>query len=516
MRWFNTAGPCQADTHYTLLEREGVPDLRRLIDRRQYFVLHAPRQTGKTTTILNLAQALIEEGRYAAVALSVEVGAPFNGERLAMLEGAVLGAWRTQCRARLPESLQPPPWPDAQPGQRLRSALAAWASASARPLVLFVDEVDALQEDALISVLRQLRDGFPDRPGHFPHSMGLVGMRDVRDYVVASGGRGRLGSASPFNVKVASIRIGDFTRAEVEALLGQHSAETGQPFTPSAVERVWTLTRGQPWLVNALAAQAIDVLVPDRAVPIDAADVDRARDALVKRQDTHLDSLAERLREPRVRAVIEPILAGQTPEDLPPDDVRYVIDLGLVRRSDQGGLTIANPIYREVIPTSLASNPRNFMPAIAPSWLDDAGRLVAAKLLSAFLDFWRRNGEPLMRSAPYHEVAPHLVMMAFLDRVSNGGGRVEREYAIGSGRMDLCLMYGTQRLAMELKVWRPGEPDPLAEGLTQLDGYLAGLGLETGWLVIFDRRPGIGRLAERTGVEAARTASGREVVVVRG
>ena len=92
-------------------------------------------------------------------------------------------------------------------------------------------------------------------------------------------------------------------------------------------------------------------------------------------------------------------------------------------------------------------------------------------MLDAFLAFWRRHGQPLLASAPYHEIAPHLVRMAFLHRVANGEGTLEREYAIGAGRMDLTLGLG-----LELKVWRPGEPDPLTEGLEQLDAYLADLG----------------------------------------
>ncbi|MFM8444474.1 MAG: hypothetical protein ACKN9W_14205 [Methylococcus sp.] len=87
--------------------------------------------------------------------------------------------------------------------------------------------------------------------------------------------------------------------------------------------------------------------------------------------------------------------------------------------------------------------------------------------------------------------------MAFLHRAVNGDGTLEREHAIGSGRMDLCLRYGDLTLGMELKVWRDGVPDPLAEGLEQLDGYLAGLGLASGWLVLFDRRTGQPPIAER-------------------
>ncbi len=139
-----------------------------------------------------------------------------------------------------------------------------------------------------------------------------------------------------------------------------------------------------------------------------------------------------------------------------------------------GGLDIANPIYREIIPRVLATTARAFR-RDPPVWLRPHGRLDAGDFLVAFLAFWRQHGEPLMRGVPYPEIAPHLVMMAFLHRVRNSGGTLEREYAIGSGRMDLCLRYGPDTFAIELKVWRDRQPDPLAAGLAQIDGYLSGL-----------------------------------------
>ena len=153
---------------------------------------------------------------------------------------------------------------------------------------------------------------------------------------------------------------------------------------------------------------------------------------------------------------------------------------------------------------------------IHPSWLTPQGQLEPEQLLQAFLSYWRQHGEPLLKSALYHEIAPHLVLIAFLHRVANGGGTLNREYAIGSDRMDLCLSYGEVTMGMELKVWRDGRPDPLKAGLEQLDRYLAGLGLETGWLIVFDQRQGLPSIAERTTVETAKTEGDREIVVIRG
>lgn len=257
-------------------------------------------------------------------------------------------------------------------------------------------------------------------------------------------------------------------------------------------------------------------MAPDPEIPITIELINQAKEILIHRQDTHLDSLAERLREERVRAIIQPILSGQALPNIVEDDLRYVLDLGLCNRDARGGIQIANPIYREVIPKVLASITIASLTSVYPTWLDSNGNLSPQALLDSFLDFWRQHGEPLFKSTPYPEIAPHIVLMAFLHRVVNGGGTLEREYAIGSGRMDICLRYGEITLGMELKVWREGRSDPLAEGLKQLDKYLSGLSLDTGWLVIFDRRLNLPPVSDRTFTEIAQSPDGRMIMVIRG
>jgi hypothetical protein len=164
--------------------------------------------------------------------------------------------------------------------------------------------------------------------------------------------------------------------------------------------------------------------------------------------------------------------------------------------------------------------PRYSLPATRATWRRADGTLDVDALMQAFLTFWRQHGQPLFASAPYHEIAPHLVFLAFLDRVANGGGSITREYALGTGRLDVLLEYGPphrrERFAFELKVHRDGRPDPRSEGLEQLDAYLARASLDSGWLVIFDRRAGLPPLETRVSVEVATTPSGRTAHVVRG
>jgi hypothetical protein len=197
------------------------------------------------------------------------------------------------------------------------------------------------------------------------------------------------------------------------------------------------------------------------------------------------------------------------------EDRQYLVDLGLLRRDPAGGLVIANPIYREVLPRVLAQGPQDSLPFISPTWLTTEGELDTDRLLHAFLDFWLQHGEALLKSASYPEIAPHLVLMAFLHRVINGGGTLEREYAIGRDRMDLCLRYGAVILGIEIKVWAAGRADPLTKGLEQLEGYLNRLNQSSGWLMIFDRRTNAPALEDRLRTELAQTTAGQQITVIR-
>jgi hypothetical protein len=120
-----------------------------------------------------------------------------------------------------------------------------------------------------------------------------------------------------------------------------------------AVDRAFELTLGQPALVNALARQIVEILAPDRSQAITRAHVDKASVILIERQDTHLDNLVERLVDPRTRAILEPVLLGENLANVPKDDRQFALDLGLVRHREEGGLEVANPIYREMIVRAL-------------------------------------------------------------------------------------------------------------------------------------------------------------------
>lgn len=301
--------------------------------------------------------------------------------------------------------------------------------------MLFIDEIDALNGRVLISVLRQIRAGHNARAGGgaFPASVVLCGLRQIRDYKAASGGNPEtLGSASPFNIIVESLRIANFTPEQVAELYAQHTEETGQPFTPEAADRAFEYSQGQPWLVNALAREVTQAMRVSPPTPVTAKHIDEAKERIVLARPTHLDSLAARLREPRIQRVIEPLLSGA---DLPPvdaeydDDVSYAQDLGLLAPGTNA--QVANPIYREVIVRLLTAGTQRATRVDPRSFLLPDGRIDFRRLLAEFAEFWDINGEILAAKEGYHETAAQLIFMAYLQRVVNGGGLIDREFGAG-------------------------------------------------------------------------------------
>ena len=346
MRSFSTAGPVRAADHYLIppLSRIDLDGVLGLVRDKKYFVLHAPRQTGKTSALLALAD-LLNEGGYHCLYVTVETARTTRddvAQAVRVVLAALARAAASTLSDRFLQGVRAEILADVGPELALSEALSQWAQAAPQPLVLLIDEIDTLTGDSLLSVLQQLRAGYPDRPDRFPQSVVLCGLRDVRDYRIGASG-------SPFNIAAESLRLGDFSRDETLALLTQHTAETGQPFDPEAQEAVWAHTQGQPWLVNALAYGACfedKALRADRSRPVTEGAIAAVREDLILKRVTHLDYLADKLSEERVRRVIEPLLTGGERRAVA-RDVEYTRDLGLIARD--APVRVANPIYAELI-----------------------------------------------------------------------------------------------------------------------------------------------------------------------
>ena len=354
-RWFNIAGPCIAVDHYMFPASERLPEVKALIRKKQYFVVHAPRQCGKTTAFRALMDEINAKGDMAAMYCSVE-------------------------------------------------AVQTWTD--------------------------------PDK-------------------------------AMP----------------ELAAQLW-----TGQVFEEGALAKAWDYSRGQPWLVNALARWCVEEIhKEDFSKPVTAADMDAAKEGLIRERGTHLDTLMEKVYDPCIQPIVEKMMVGENIDrDVQKENLRYAIELGLLV-DDCGTITPANPIYTETIGRYLTRGTQDFILSETKEnvWVK-GGKLDMPALMSAFQDFWRENATPeSFVSQNFHEAYPHFVLQAFLQRVVNGGGQIIREMAIGRGCLDLGVKFGTETYSVEIKTAALYAKSP-EKAHDQILKYMDGLGVDEGWLVVAD------------------------------
>ena len=505
-KFFNTAGPNKSDIHYEVnpLSRFDFDDVMMLIRQQKYFVLHAPRQTGKTTCMLALRDYLNRQGDYVAVYANVEGGQASRNNMPSVVAGTCDVIAR-ECSYIIGEE-----WPvelsrevrkNVDPNAILSTFLARLSSSLHKPFVLILDEIDALVGDSLVGVLRQIRSGYASRPQAFPNSIILCGIRDVRDYRIVLSNQDIVTGGSAFNIKSKSLRLGNFTKEEIHTLYMEHTKATGQQFDEACFPMIWNATEGQPWLVNALGYEVTMEIREnrDRSVVITPEMIDRAQEQIIYRRDTHIDILIDKLKEPRVKRVIEPMLANSDETDdglVPSDDIQYVEDMGLIKRERGKERRIANGIYREIIPRELTWSTQDTMTLRSAWYMNADNSINMEKLLLDFQQFFRRNADSWIGKFDYAEAGPQLLLQAFLQRIVNGGGYIDREYGLGRKRTDLLIRkpltdgYGgpVQRIVLELKIKRDSLDKTISDGLRQTWEYTDTVGsVDEGHLIIFDR-----------------------------
>ncbi|MDR2438659.1 MAG: hypothetical protein LBE12_04710, partial [Planctomycetaceae bacterium] len=362
IRFFNTTGPCNPDDHYMLppAERLRGAQLHRYVEDSLYWMLHAPRQTGKTTFLLNWMRELNSTGKVIACYVSVE-----HCQGMTRIDEAMDNISQSIITHAKKSDIPIPNIPIGTGGSKLNEILTDWAILVApKELVVLFDEVDVLEGEVMINFLRQLRSGFATRGiGKFPVSIALVGMRDLKDYLVSAKGGQPVNPGSPFNIKEDSAVIGNFSKEDIVNLFAQRTKETGQQIELAAIDYIWEQSKGQPWIVNSLFKRAtLQILDSDDFQTVTLDHIKTAREQMILARETHLDSLAYRLQDPKIKYVLETLMTGSLDLQLPQSDsFRICLDLGLVS-NDRDGITIANPIYREVLAREISAGAQVMLP----------------------------------------------------------------------------------------------------------------------------------------------------------
>ncbi|MDR1080476.1 MAG: hypothetical protein LBQ79_05850 [Deltaproteobacteria bacterium] len=518
-----------------------IPDVDTMIERGDYFLLHAPPHSGKSTCLAALTEKINSEDQYYAIHCSlaplrftVDVDKAMDG----IFSRIILGISTSSVSRIRDLALKFVDRPYMyEHSIKVRCLLTDLCRDLDRELVLLFDDADCVHADSLVLFLAQIKGGFNCRflsSGlQFPKSLALVGLRDIRDCLYRVGtGEKPIGLASDFNIIAESLTLANFSIEEIRSLYDQHAAETGQAFEPDAVSRVWYWTEGQPWIVNALADNVIfKQFKNDYSKSITAKEIDLAVNDLFQINDTHLDVLAERIKLPRVRMVIESVLAGSRflPRNVSCDDKKYVIDHGLLKMNpgDISSLRVSNPIYGELIVRTLTRRLRwNLHDDLVNKWTGGTA-LDMDGLIRAFQVYWhiycllienpvygtdeaRSNKEEIidwMYSVPkiaqkfgiqdeivdiiVEEISdfterdiPYCILNAFLEKAM--GEKAEcfkRDLVLGRDGCGICVICNGINYPLELII-----KDEQSEetGLENLCFHMEKCGAATGWLIVAD------------------------------
>ncbi|MEM9888981.1 MAG: AAA-like domain-containing protein, partial [Bacteroidota bacterium] len=223
-RFFNTAGPIKPEWHYHVPTdtRWDYRNVVSLIQQSKYFILHAPRQTGKTSGLLSLMHYLNQSEQFEALYANIE---PAQAARedvpaaMAAIAGKIASRHELYHNNNLLSSNWNNIYEKSKPHQVIEDLLTFWTKNASKPTILFLDEVDTLIGDTLISLLRQLRAGYDKRPEFFPQSIILCGVRDIRDYRIhSSRSKEIITGGSAFNIKAESLRLSNFTKDQIAQL----------------------------------------------------------------------------------------------------------------------------------------------------------------------------------------------------------------------------------------------------------------------------------------------------------
>jgi hypothetical protein len=210
--------------------------------------------------------------------------------------------------------------------------------------------------------MKQIIDGYEKRDSRdtpFPRSLVFVGARHIGEYFIQARGSAS-GGPNPFAIIKNSLTVDDFTLEEIRALYSQHAAVTGPVFEPSAFERVWRWTEGQPWLVNLIGKEAITSrLGNDYSKNVTGEIIDLAARDPLHGESPALFPFKAKINNILIEFALKAAIVGI---DDPPDATyaQYALGREFGREDPASGSLNhpLNPFYREIVIGNYANSER--------------------------------------------------------------------------------------------------------------------------------------------------------------
>lgn len=427
-RFFNNSGPVNEMDHFCVapIRRLETAKVWQLILQKKYFMICGPKQCGKTSYLLALASLINRNGQAKCLYFNVE---SLRGVQENLDESMRSILFEISSRARdtfgddYLEDMVPHILEKRGPYQALNELLTQWSKRSDKPIILLVDEIDTLRGPILSSFLSQIRAGYDKRPALFPQSIIFCATHDVID--------------KQFNIKDASIRINFLRREDLDAMFLAYTAKHGVVIAKEAVDMIWLFSSGQPWIISTIAGEIVHEIVPAKGIArVSPEQVDEAIGNVVAKRGNHLEYLVSQIRDERVKKCLIPILSsGSVPDDLSQDDLAFAQEIGILKVDRK--IEISNGRYKEIIPRSLFAPIEHIIGLAEADCMSDDGSVDTVKMIRSFQSFFRNHIDRLVRLIDYGQAGYTIVFQALLQKLADYGGRIDRDYALGLGRVVL-------------------------------------------------------------------------------
>ena len=503
---FNVTGRCIPARHYMADVTEKMNRIVKMVEDGDYFVINRPRQYGKTTALHYIANTLIDSGLYVGFNTSFEgIGDVIFETEEAFVPGFVK-LLATNAKTYAPDLVQ---WlKDAIPTVNTLDDLSDFITRLAnhvdKKIILIIDEVDKSSNNQLfVSFLAMLRDKFlvRDRVKTF-HSVVLAGVHDVKSLKLKINPNSTFKYNSPWNIATQFKIDMNLKPVEIKSMLDDYAKEKSIKMnTAQIAERLFYFTSGYPYLVSYMCKVIDEDILPEKEKEKQdewtIEDVNTAFHLILREgNNVNFDTLMKNLEHyPNLYdLVFSVVINGEiTPYDQHDPTINLGTLHGIFAASDKGTLMIQNRIYREIIANMMISVWRtsNLISRKHNTDVFDYtsqyrlpnNALNMEKVLENFQIFMKK--EYNAKDRKFLERDGRLIFLAFLRPILNGAGYDFKEPQVSEEkRLDVVITYHQHQYVAELKLWYgPAAHD---EGLVQLAQYLDRLGLDTGYLVIFD------------------------------
>ncbi len=471
MRYFNTSGPCDPATHYTIMREELIATGKKMVEQGKYFSIFAPRQSGKTTYFHLLLARLREENRYAPMWISFEDLHWASNEEFYEEMGIQLG----EELSKLGHTASPQIFGRADLTKFFREIRE-----HVPPIILFIDEFEGIPESVLNEMMHLFRKFYHRKETHGLHSLILVGVSTIADLV--------LSSASPFNI-VDELQIPYFTHDEVNTLIQQYISESGQAFEESVIEAIYDNTHGQPGLVNALCAYLTEKAVPSSDTTITMEEFYRTLNYFLTRKfDKNLENVIQKARQ-KTSILFKLLFRDEPiPFSVHDADLAWLFAHGVIDEVN-GLVEMTVPLYAKVLITAFRpllngesdyylSAHETLEPYVSPEGLN------LNRMLDKYRQYVRQRGFKAFDTEHLKEGAWHYSLDGFLNFfIEQLGGHTLIETPTSRGRTDILILYQHYKYVIETKIFTTEHY--FQKGKRQLATYLESEGLNEGYYVVF-------------------------------